>query len=781
MRSWRSSEAEPKVLGMLFSEIFRDHLENLKQEVKAQSLISEIKIEDSKYFDNTFEVLITGDLNSLVSASSVIFSHLIADPLSETQMEILIPETSVGKIIGIEGTNISRIRENSRTKIAINKYSPTSQAAKIDGTFEGILKAVQQIIELIYEKPKRSSSLAKPAYQKRPNSAAPRPKISNKCNSFGEKVQMETGPEITKMITVPQSAVGWILGKHKAGLQKLEDRSGCGINLQDSVVGEMMIFEVTGQPNKVNAAMELIKESYNKLRMNEIDQNPEARIRKNRRNKGESEEDEEEEKKFIPRIKNKSRLNIRRNQKVVSLVIGQTGSGKSTFINYLTNFFRKGTLNNKKIAIPTKTFPNQTERDFKHTERLLSSDHSQTNNCCAYEFADPESSSTFTFIDSPGIGDTRGVDQDEENIQKIVSEVVNYPDINAIIIVQNGSEARNTTTVKYTLSKLKNSLPSLVEKNLILVLTNSAVSANFNVNSLQIVPRETFTMDNNAFNITNLQNLSRSQLHQLQLSWNSSMEKIKEIVEFISKMNTVNTKLFKEMWSNINIAKQNFHLAKLQLINLSNLKEKLENVRGQRELSLNEAIAYQNFKKTQTIEQTEWIDIPYYSTVCSNDDSLCHERWGLNYTPDKNSSIFTGCACMGRSPNCTVCKCGHNSHYHTNRIPRKVQKTVENILYDVKRQHDKHKARANELQIEESNCEKDLKNVENSIEDTKRKIRTAVQNLREIAPNYNMAEEIDGVLQQARMQLKIEKLLEQRTKTRLVIKVLEEIYNNLLG
>mmetsp|Transcript_7873 Transcript_7873/g.7733 ORF Transcript_7873/g.7733 Transcript_7873/m.7733 type:complete len:84 (+) Transcript_7873:297-548(+) len=83
------------------------------------------------------------------------------------------------------------------------------------------------------------------------------------------------------------------------------------------------------------------------------------------------------------------------------------------------------------------------------------------------------------------------------------------------------------------------------------------------------------------------------------------MKKIKELVEFICTMGTVGTKVFKEMWNEINIAKQNFHYAKLQLANLYNLMEKLEDVRGQRELSLNEAIAYQNFKQTETVEQTE--------------------------------------------------------------------------------------------------------------------------------------------------------------------------------
>jgi len=36
------------------------------------------------------------------------------------------------------------------------------------------------------------------------------------------------------------------------------------------------------------------------------------------------------------------------------LILGETGGGKSTFINMITNYFKNGSLDNLKVAIPTK-------------------------------------------------------------------------------------------------------------------------------------------------------------------------------------------------------------------------------------------------------------------------------------------------------------------------------------------------------------------------------------------------------------------------------------------
>jgi GTP-binding protein EngB required for normal cell division len=132
------------------------------------------------------------------------------------------------------------------------------------------------------------------------------------------------------------------------------------------------------------------------------------------------------------------------------IVIGETGAGKSTFVNTLTNFFKSGTLEELKIAIPTK-YHTQTETGFKHSEQDLSdTSKSATDDCTTYTFTDSSSGRKFNIIDTPGLADTRGPAQDEKNIEKIMKAAEEAQSLSAIILVVNGAAARYTL-VSYAL------------------------------------------------------------------------------------------------------------------------------------------------------------------------------------------------------------------------------------------------------------------------------------------------------------------------------------------
>ena len=71
------------------------------------------------------------------------------------------------------------------------------------------------------------------------------------------------------------------------------------------------------------------------------------------------------------------------------LLLGETGSGKSTVINMIVNFCRGGNVTNIKVAIPTK-YLRCTEKDFvgNHSEQnVKDTTKSQTAKCTIYKLA----------------------------------------------------------------------------------------------------------------------------------------------------------------------------------------------------------------------------------------------------------------------------------------------------------------------------------------------------------------------------------------------------------
>lgn len=107
------------------------------------------------------------------------------------------------------------------------------------------------------------------------------------------------------------------------------------------------------------------------------------------------------------------------------LIIGETGSGKSTFINYLTNYFRGGSLQSIKVAIPSK-FRSVITEQFAHCENnVRDTTQSKTDMCNQYIFVDTASPAQrqYLFLDTPGLSDTRGAEQDNINMNKIIDGV----------------------------------------------------------------------------------------------------------------------------------------------------------------------------------------------------------------------------------------------------------------------------------------------------------------------------------------------------------------------
>lgn len=169
------------------------------------------------------------------------------------------------------------------------------------------------------------------------------------------------------------------------------------------------------------------------------------------------------------------------------LLLGETGVGKSTFINSFCNYLRYSDLRHAMVAkdqlitlIPTSftiTDSNFEERLIKvgpaDTNEYLETGASATQTCRSYVFPIRRGKLRIRLIDTPGIGDVRGINQDSENFEDVLSFISEFKHLNAICILLKPNNARLTVMFEFCIKQLLSRLERSASNNIVFVFTNS--------------------------------------------------------------------------------------------------------------------------------------------------------------------------------------------------------------------------------------------------------------------------------------------------------------------
>ncbi|CAF2155992.1 unnamed protein product [Rotaria magnacalcarata] len=176
-----------------------------------------------------------------------------------------------------------------------------------------------------------------------------------------------------------------------------------------------------------------------------------------------------------------SRINI--------LLLGETGVGKSTFINAFVNYLKFKTFEDAQSSIHVVLIPvsflitvgnNFEERvvkfgdyDTSNNEDFEHPGESVTQHCRTYEFHLPDNDGQkLCIIDTPGFDDTRGLDQDDRNMQDILEYISSLTQLDAVFLLKpNSSELH--TFIRMCLIQLLDLLSPNVHTNIIFCFTNA--------------------------------------------------------------------------------------------------------------------------------------------------------------------------------------------------------------------------------------------------------------------------------------------------------------------
>ena len=249
------------------------------------------------------------------------------------------------------------------------------------------------------------------------------------------------------------------------------------------------------------------------------------------------------------------------------LLLGQTGVGKSTFINGLINYLCNDTfqeaLNDEiQFVIPSSfslidnaSFEDKTITIGKNDEyeTFAQTGHSCTQQCRSFVF--PIGQRNLRIIDTPGIGDTRGLDQDTKNFHDILTYISQYEHLNAICILSKPNEERLSILFRFCINELLRHIQLSASENIIFVFTNARSTfyspggtAQILRNLLQqhanddqvLVPfsrENTFLLDNEAFRCLAVRKngfqLSHEEILSYQKSWDHTVKEYARMVAYI--------------------------------------------------------------------------------------------------------------------------------------------------------------------------------------------------------------------------------------------------------
>jgi GTPase SAR1 family protein len=450
--------------------------------------------------------------------------------------------------------------------------------------------------------------------------------------------------------------------------------------------------------------------------------------------------------------------------------IGESGSGKSTCINYFANYFagtnytRESGFSNIFVVIPNNLFPEAIDGYTSCEYNIRDNSKSQTTACNEYDFVEKANGKTrIKVVDTPGFNDT-DASRDDENIQKIIKAFAKLPFISAVIITINGTVARLSTSVKATLSQLRGSLPDSVFDNLFFIFTNcDETGRSFDLDLIaeyKPQPQRIFHMQNSLFSVKSKGDIDNNAKNKAraETNWQDSVDTMNDLMAEVGRTAATSTKVFTDM----RISREQLLADKANLIvkqkSLLTIMHELKIESDRLKDAQTNQAANQSYTEHKVIDQVQIEKKSYFSTVCNDSKhgtlQICHENCGLGYQPSLNFEHFKNCAASD-GQNCRHCRCSMGQHYHTYEIPVTKKVTTEQIIQSKKAAFDQATQQVSASQSQLQKLSQTRAALQSDADKCKQGILNSIRQLKTFCSHYNFAEEMAATIQKLRQEGKI--------------------------
>lgn len=181
------------------------------------------------------------------------------------------------------------------------------------------------------------------------------------------------------------------------------------------------------------------------------------------------------------------------------LLLGESGVGKSTFINALTNYLSYSDIQIAKNQQLFAPIPSKFTVRNKHNERQVikigvddnefsASNSPQTQAIRTYVF--PINSRTkIRFIDTSGIGSPQGIEEDDSNLDNVFNYLSSIQEVHAICFFFKPNMSCNAMFSQYCLAQFLSRLDKSCSNNIVFIFTNTRGTDSFSENTITWLQR----------------------------------------------------------------------------------------------------------------------------------------------------------------------------------------------------------------------------------------------------------------------------------------------------
>ena len=370
------------------------------------------------------------------------------------------------------------------------------------------------------------------------------------------------------------------------------------------------------------------------------------------------------------------------------MIIGPTGTGKTTLLNSYINYLMKiKYTDNFRYKIINENFGREQS-------------HSQTKNVTNYNIKTPEGK-FYQIIDTPGFGDTAGIEEDERITKKITDFLLHeINEINAVCLVVKSSDNRLTACQKYIFNCVFDLFGEDTKDIFIAMLTfcdGGKPPALASLTDKSCLFSEIIKHRSNDwyFKFNNSAIFEKDEEDVLNLTyWNIGMDSFAKFTQKLDTLPTIGLSQTKTVLNERSRLTENVEILSKKLKDALNQTETIKGyfkIISDLKGNLNDS---KNFKKTIKVPKTKKKPITEkgkYMTTCLICNKTCHRYCSIKDDDDKS-----GCACI-KNDYCVVCKNRCHWSEHKNRPYELIDYMDEEIVtledlkskyYDSKKQFD---------------------------------------------------------------------------------------------